>query len=288
VEAGADGDLTWRPPCQKAAKVLGQPIVVVNKPGAGGSIAYRELHDAKPDGYTVGNITSSLITNKLQGIMPWDFEDYTILGTLTKVNGIIVGSTKSKRSFKNIEEALSFAKSHPGEVSMAVGSVGSSLWTFAMAFLEVTGLKFNVIPQAGSGGYIISQVAGGNTDLGILLLTSAKSQLDAGNARLLAVMGNERRLPPYDNAPTLKEIGYDLVVETFGAVAGPPKIPKAIEAKLVNAFEIAANDPEYRKFLLGHGSNPNYLPPAQAIQYFSNLRALMRRTMDKAGILKEK
>jgi tripartite-type tricarboxylate transporter receptor subunit TctC len=288
VEPGSDGDLTWRGPCQKASTILGQPIVVVNKPGAGGSLCYRELYTAKPDGYTVCQITSSLIVNKLQGILPYNFEDYTILGTLSQLNGVIIGSTKTKRPFKNIKEALSFAQSNPGEVSIAVGSVGSSLWIFAMAFIEGTGLKFNIIPQAGSGGYITTQVAGGHTDLGILLMPSVKSQLDAGNVRLLGVMGEKRLSPPFDNVPTLREVGYDLVAETFGAVAGPPKMPRDITAKLIKAFEVASTDPEYHKFLRERSMEPFYLSPDQAIKYMDNIRTSTRKIMDKAGVLKEK
>ena len=79
VEAGSDGDVLSRPLVQKASSILGSPIVVVNKPGAGSSMGYREIHDARPDGYTIGWTAGTIITNKLQGLLPYDFSDYTMI-----------------------------------------------------------------------------------------------------------------------------------------------------------------------------------------------------------------
>jgi tripartite-type tricarboxylate transporter receptor subunit TctC len=288
LEAGSDGDIITRPVCQKLSAILGQPVVVVNKPGAGSSIGFREMHDAKPDGYTLGQGFAALITNKLQGILPYDFADYTIMGTFYCLNHILVASTKTQRPFKTIQEVFSFAKSHPGEVSIATGSVGQSLWIATLALAEGTGLKFNIIPQAGAGGFTIAQVAGGHTDLAAVNFPAAKGQIEAGNVRFLATFGSKRFSPPYDNVPTIKELGYDVMLESVGGMVGPPKMPKDITDKLVKAFEIAANDPEVKKFLTERSIVPFYLPPNQTIDYFTQQRVLFRKIMDKAGILKEK
>jgi tripartite-type tricarboxylate transporter receptor subunit TctC len=288
LEPGSDGDIMCRPLCQKLSALLGQPVVVINKPGAGSSIGFREIHDTKPDGYTVGQGFAALITNKLQGLLPYDFEDFTIMGSFFRLNHIIVGATKTQRPFKTIQEAFSFAKSHPGEVSIATGSVGQSLWIATMALAEGTGLKFNIIPQVGAGGFTIAQVAGGHTDLAAVNYPAAKAQIEAGNVRFLATFGSKRFPPPLDNAPTLKEVGYDVVLESVGGMIGPPKMPKDITDKLVKAFEIAANDPEFKKFLSQRSIEPIYLTPDQTIDYFTQQRVLFRKIMDKAGILKEK
>src|SRR3972149_9168842 len=80
TEAGGDGDILVRSLMERVSKTLGQPIVIVNKPGAGSSIGHRELHRAKPDGYTLGLGSAPLITTKLQGISPLDHHDFTHLG----------------------------------------------------------------------------------------------------------------------------------------------------------------------------------------------------------------
>jgi tripartite-type tricarboxylate transporter receptor subunit TctC len=288
LETGSGGDLTTRKLIEKASAALGQPIMVVNKPGAASTIGYYQIHDAKPDGYTIGLGTATLVTNKLQGLFPYDYRDFTPIGTYYCWSPIIVASTKSKRSFKTIPEAVSYAKSHPGEVSMATAAVGQAQWIAAMAFIESAGVNFNVIPQEGVGGFTVTQVAGGHTDMGVLDFASAKGQIDAKNIRILAVIGSKRIPPPYDSAPTLKESGYDAIWESFGMVMGPPKLPKEITGKLVNAFEGAVKDPEYEKFITQRNSFRFYLPPDQIMKYCDERQKAVQIIMQKAGIRKEK
>ena len=110
IEAGGSGDVISRPLVQGVSTLLGQPIVVVNKSGAGSSIGYREIHQAKPDGYTIGWASASIITNKLQGILPYDYHEFTMLGTFATYFPIIISSTKTQLQFKTIEEVISYAR----------------------------------------------------------------------------------------------------------------------------------------------------------------------------------
>ncbi|HBB17174.1 MAG TPA: hypothetical protein DCZ97_09330 [Syntrophus sp. (in: bacteria)] len=288
IGSGSDGDLAARPLVAKASSVLGQPVVVVNKPGAGSTIGYYQIHDAKPDGYTIGMGTVTLVTSKIQGLFPYDYNDFTLMGTFYRWPPIIVASTKSKRPFKTMQEIIAYAKSHPGEISVATAGVGMSQWIAAMAFLDSTGLKFNPIPQEGAGGVTVAQVAGGHTDLAVLGVGSAKSQIEAGNIHPIAVLGSKRLPGKHSNVPTLKELGYDVTWESFGIVIGPPKIPKEAFDRLTQAFEVAAKDPEYIKYLESRSSNEFYLPPDQIVTFCNGYSAMVKKIMGKAGILKGK
>ncbi len=287
-EAGADGDILARQFVKELLPILGQPIMVVNKPGAGSSIGYREVYGAKPDGYTIGSAPTTLVSNKLLGLLPFDHRDLTIMGTFYSLGPTIVASTKTQRPFKTIEEVIAFAKANPEEVSISAAAVGQLWWTATMAFQAATGVKFNVIPQAGAAGFIIVQVAGGHTDLGVIGLAAGKPQIEAGNIRLLAVMTSKRAPEPYHNAPTLKELGYDVDIESTCTLIGPPKMPKDIVDKLAKATEKAVNNPAYQKFLIERTVTPIYLSPDKALQYLNEQRTIYRSVMDKAGILKEK
>ena len=287
-EAGTDADILIRPLCKRVSALLGKPLMTVYKPGAGSSIGYRELRDAKPDGYTIGWVGSTIIANKLQGILPFDHEAFTLLGTYATITPVVVGATKSVRPFKTIEEVLAFAKAHPEEVSIATAAVGQNWWIAAMAFQAGTGLKFNMVLQPGTGAYVMAQVAGGHTDLGVTGLASPKAQVDAGNARLLAIFGSKRAPAPYDNVPSFKEIGYDILWEAVQAVMGPSKMPKEITEKLATAFETAANEPEFRKFVAEQNCMPFYLGPDQFLRFLNEQKVVCRSIMGKAGILKEK
>ena len=221
LEAGSGGDVLFRPALQKLSRILGQPVIVVNKPGGGSAIGYRELYNSKPDGYTIGSGHTTLFLNKLQGISDLTYRDFTVMGTRYNQSYTVVGSLKTKRPFKTIQEVLAFAKSHPEEVSIASGGKGQTMWIASMAFQFKTGVKFNIIPQPGVGAYVVAQVAGGNTDIGITDYASAKALVEAGNLRLLAVFGPNRIRG--QNAPTLAEIGYDVKIYGPSWWIGPPK-----------------------------------------------------------------
>lgn len=285
LEAGSDGDLLARQLVPKVSSALGQPVIIVNKPGGGSSIGYREVYAAKPDGYTIGLAMTTIVSNKIQGILPMDHEAFTIMGTYATVVPIVVASTKTQRPFKTFAEMVAFAKAHPGEVSIASASVGQAWWIGTMALQAETKLDFNIIPQPGTGAFSIAQVAGGHTDLSVLALQTAKAQIDSGNLRFLAVFGDKRFPPPYDGVPTLRDAGYDVQWQSTHLVIGPPKMPKEISERITKAFEIAANDTEYRKFLADRNVIPFVLPPDKTVQFLNEQRSICQKVMEKAGII---
>jgi tripartite-type tricarboxylate transporter receptor subunit TctC len=297
VEAGADGDVLTRPAMQRVSQILGQPIVIVNKPGGGSSIGYRELYAAKPDGYTlyaakpdgytIGWGSATIITNKLQGVSPLDYYDFTMLGTLATYFPIVIAATKGPRQFKTIQEVIAYGKAHPGELSMATAGIGQSWWVAAMSFLGGTGLDINTIPQAGTGAVTTAQVAGGHQDLGVVALGSAKSMIEGGQVRFLATLGEARAPAPYDKIPTVKELGYNVSWESTNFLMGPPKMPKEIVTLLVNTFEKVIKEPEFVKHANGLNARWEWIPPDQMAPAFDKRRDAVREIMRKAGILKE-
>lgn len=287
VEAGADGDVLVRPLMQRVSKMLGQPIVIVNKPGGGSSISYREIHAARPDGYTIGWGSATIITNKLQGVSPLDYHDFTHLGGYATFFPIVIASTKSKVQFNTIQDAINYAKANPGKVNMSTAGVGQSWWVAAMSFLGGTGLNVNTIPQPGAGAMTVAQVAGGHAELGVAALGSAKSMVESGQVKFLATLGEGRAPAPYDKIPTVRELGYDVSWESTNFVMGPPKLPKEIVTVLVNAIEKAAKDPEYIKFANERNTRWEYIPPGNVVPAFDKRQKAVREIMGKAGILKE-
>ena len=287
LEAGSDGDVITRPVMQKVSEILGHPVMIVNKPGGGSSIGYREVYRAKPDGYTIGWGSATLISNKLQGISPIDYHDFTMLGTFATYFPVIVAATNTKRPFKTIQEVMSYAKAHPGEVSVATGGIGQNWWVATMSFLKGTGLEMNVIPQPGTGAMSMTQVAGGHTDLAVVGLGSAKSMVDGGQVRLLVNLGEERSPAPYDKIPTMKELGYDVSYESTNFAMGPPKMPKDVVDILVKTIKQAVNEPDYVKYCTERNARWEYIPPEKMVPLFDKRRIVVREIMSKAGILKE-
>jgi tripartite-type tricarboxylate transporter receptor subunit TctC len=271
----------------KAETILGQPLMIVNKPGAGGSIALREIHDAKPDGYTLGAIAAMVVTNRLQGILPYDHTAFTLIGSYFFSYPWMIASTKTQRPFKTIEEVLSRAKADPGNVKMATSGVGYIWWILSMAFEKKTGLKFNILPQPGTTAMTNTQVAGGHADIGITAMTPARPMIDSGLIKPLAFFGPQRS-QSFPNVPSVNELGCDVGVSAFAVIGGPRNLPKEVIQKLDEAFGAAVNDPGYQKFAIANDYIPTYLPPNEVTRNLDNQRKIFRSIMEEAGILKEK
>jgi tripartite-type tricarboxylate transporter receptor subunit TctC len=286
---GPSGDLqmVMQPWLQKTSAALGQPIVIVNKPGAGGAIAYRELHAAKPDGYTLGGMIWSLLSLKLQGMLPYDYRDFTIINTQANQYGLIIASKKGKRIFKTMEEVISSARSNPLEVTIATTAVGQTWWIAALYLQDKLGIKLTIVPQEEGGGMVATQVAGGHIDLGIMGLASARSQIEAGNVEILACLSPDRFAEPYHYVRTMREIGYDVTLKGWSGIIGPPKMPPEIVDKLANTF-IANLGPDIMQHFAATAQHVNVLRSAEAIKAFDEERNIIKAMMDKAGILKEK
>jgi tripartite-type tricarboxylate transporter receptor subunit TctC len=288
LEPGADGDVIMRPVLQKASEIIGKPMVVVNKPGGGNTIGFREIYSAKPDGYTIGILVTAIAWSKLTGLMPFDYRDFTNICLTYAGFPVIYGATKTQRPFKSIQEVITYAKAHPGELSMASTAKGGAYWVAAHAVQEAVGVTFNVVPQEGSGGLVAVAAAGGHTDLGISGFSAVKSQLDAENVQLLTVVAESRLTGKYSNVPTLKDLGYDIAIGTFTGVMGPKNMPKAATEKLVKVFEIASKDPQVVNHIHQRYGNALYLPPDKLLIFLDKQREIYRKVLGKAGLLKEK
>ena len=111
--------------------------------------------------------------------------------------------------------------------------MGGAYWIAAQMVEMALKVDFNLIPQEGSAGYVVTAVAGGHTDLGVTSFSAAKGQIEAGKIRFLAVAGPQRYPGKFNHVKTMKELGYDASMSSFAAVMGPPKMPKEIVAKLI-------------------------------------------------------
>jgi len=267
-------------------KILGEPIVPVNKLGP--EIGTTAIATAKPDGYTLGLAYASMFTAKMQGLFPYDHHDFTTLGSYLAQYPLIYASTKTKNPFKTFQELITYAKAHPKEVKFASTARGGIFWNTAMVVQEMTGVKFNIIPQAGSAGFVVTQVAGGHADVGAGGFTAAKPQVDAGNIRLIATAGPEHFKGKYSSIPTLKDLGYNASIVTGSTLIGPPKMPKDVVEKLIKAAEIAAKDPEYQAFIESRYDIPKYMNPQEYLAFADEQVKLLRKIFEEAGLLKEK
>lgn len=283
TEAGSMLDTLSRPLLQIVEKKLGQPIMVVNKPSGGLIAGLREVVNAKPDGYTVGFGVGNLSYAKLMGVVPFNHQDFDVLAVAYYAVPVVTVPANSK--WKSLQEIIDYAKANPQRLRVVTSAKGGAWWVATRMFAQAAGIEVNEMSQAGGGGAIVLQVAGGNADVGIHGIPEAKSQIDAGNIRVLATFG-DKRIPGFENVPTLKELGLNVEFLATNTAVAPKGLPKDVKEKLLSAFKEALNDKEYQDFVAKNSAVVLGTQGDEAAQYLNRQLEAIRPVLDKAGLIK--
>ncbi len=252
-EAGSSSDHATRAIAPLLEKNLGQPIMIVNKPGAASSMGMREVHNSRPDGYTVG-VSSSINVLKVQKLMDWDHHGFDVIGVPSVTWPVI--AVPSKSPWRTIKELLADARASPGKYRVSTTAKGAAFWIAARYFEESAKVQLKIIANPGGAGFVATQVGGAHAELGVASVTPLKSQIDGGNIRVLGVMGPSRLAAPNDKYPTLKEEGIDCAFGVWQAFVAPKGLPKDVYGRLVDAFRKAASSTEYQKWCILNGRTP--------------------------------
>jgi len=282
VEAGSSMDSSGRPLADLMQKELGQPMIIVNKPGAAGTIGLRAVHGAKPDGYTIG-LAQTAHYAKLVGLVPFDHNDLTVIGVpVGAVPGIMV---PADRPWKSVTELVEYARSRPGQLKVATTARGGYWWLATKAFEKAAGIRLNVLAQPGGGGMVVTQVAGGHADLGVAGLPESRAQLQAGTIRFLSMFG-DRRVPGYEQIPALAEAGYRAQVLGVMALVAPKGLPKPVYEALARAFAVAVRSETYDRTVAQMGGVRLGLVGEEARKFLDEQAGVMRPLLADAGLLK--
>jgi tripartite-type tricarboxylate transporter receptor subunit TctC len=282
--AGGSTDVIARKVAQGAEKVLGQPLMIVNKPGAAGAVSYKEVHDAKPDGYKLLVAVPSITTHKLLGSLPYDHNEFEPIITFNYEPIVLAVSAKSP--WKTLEEFIDYTKKNPGKVKIASVSRGSTANVAVIAMQDKLGIKVDVIEEGSGGAKVMMMAAGGHVDGAAVASGEALPQVKAGNLRVLGIMGAER-IPAMPDVPTFKEKGYDLNVPVNRYFLAPKGTPKEIVDKLYKAFKAAVDDPSYAAFLKDYGAMPLGLNPEETKKYLDADQKFYEEIFTKTGDIKK-
>lgn len=240
--AGGTADQSMRALCTVAGKLLGQPIAVENRAGASGMIGAKALASAKADGYTIGQIPISVTRFSQLGSLQADpRKDYTYIArTSGQTFGIAVPANSP---FKTLKDFVAAAKARPGQVTYAHAGVGGATHVGMEEFAGVAGIQLNHVPYKG-GAEALQGVLGGHVDA-LADSSSWAPHVEAGKLRLLATWG-EQRTARFKDVPTLRECGYDVVVDAPNGIGAPRGLDPAVAARLREAFRAAVASPEFK------------------------------------------
>jgi len=239
--AGGTADLTMRALCTAAGRHLGQTIVVENKAGASGMLGLQAMAAARPDGYTVGQSPISITRFSQLGTVKIDpLKDLTYLArTSGQTFGIAV---RAEAPWKTLRDFVAAAKAAPGKLTYGSAGIGGATHVGMEEFAAVAGVQFNHIPYKG-GAPALQDLLGGQIDA-LADSSSWAPHVKAGKLRLLATWG-EKRTQDFPDVPTLRDQGFDVVVDAPNGVGAPKGLDPAIERRLREAFRVAAGSPEF-------------------------------------------
>jgi tripartite-type tricarboxylate transporter receptor subunit TctC len=241
--AGGTTDVCARPLVAAASKILGQPIVVVNKPGGASAVAAATLKLEKPDGYTIGILSTGALLSQHMRKVPYDTaKDFTpIMQYAVYLYGLVVRPDSSWNTFK---EFIEYAKANPGKIRYSTAGPGSPQHLVMERLALKEKIKWTHIPFEG-GAPAVSALLGGHVEASSQT-TEWKKHVEAGRLRLLAVYG-EKRMIDFPDVLTLVELGYEIVAPSLICVVGPKGLPPQVVETLHGAFKKAMEDPDFIK-----------------------------------------
>jgi tripartite-type tricarboxylate transporter receptor subunit TctC len=284
VAAGGTTDIAGRALARQLNDVLGQTVVVENRPGASGSIANSYVARSAPDGYTLVLSYEGFHTGNpvLMKDLPWDpVKDFTPIAEVIRGPHLMLVPANSPA--KTLQEFIELARKKPGEMNFASSGVGSIQHLGGELFQIQTGVDMVHVPYGGAAPAMKDLLAG-RIDMFITTPPTAIAHLEAGTLRALAITSNKRH-PKLPNIPTTAEAGLpEFQLEAWFSVFGPANMPEPVVKKLAAAMEKVITSDEFKEQMSAQGSNASYRSPQELAQIVKDDLAKWGKVVKTAGI----
>ena len=279
--AGSSADVTARMLAEGMSNSLGQRVLVVNRPGAGGAIGYKHVAGQKPDGYSVVWNSNSISTTYHSGQLPFDYKAFDPVARVLLESVVI--AVKADAAWKDLGQFVQDLKSRGKGISIGHSGIGSHTHISLAAFLHAAGVQANEVPFGAS--QVIPSLLGGHVDAVVQFPGALAAPLKQNQVRLLATLTTARdgALP---DVPTARELGYDVALDAWRGIAVPRGTPPAVIARLESAIRITTESAEFKKQSEHLGVRPAFLPAAEFGELIARDDRAIARQMQLIGLKK--
>ena len=278
--AGGATDAVMRVMAESAAKSLGGQMIVENKAGASGMLGPNELVSAKPDGYTLSQLTIGVARLPHMQKMQFDpLKDFTYIACLTGYTfGLVV---RADSPIKSVKDLVDFAKANPGKFTFGSPGTGTTPHLAVEEFAFKAGIKLQHVPFKGFAEGMQSML-GGHT-MSHSDSTGWAPHVDAGTARLLATYGS-KRTKRWPNVPTLHELGFETLADSPFGIGGPKGMEPAVVRKLHDAFKKTVEDPAVLAALEKYDQSVIYMNSEDYARFIRDQYAKEKDIIEKLGL----
>ena len=266
-KAGGGTDVGARILASEAEKIIGKPLVIINRDGADGELGYTQLAKAKPDGYTIGFINlPTFVSLTLERDTQYEIGDVVPIMNHVYDAGVIV--VQGNSDMETIEDFIAYAKANPGKVTISNNGTGASNHIGAAHFEYEAGIEVTHVPFGGSTD-MLAALRGGHVDATVAKISEVASLANSGELKILTSF-TEERLENFQDVPTLKEKGYDVLFGSARALVAPKGTPQEIIDYLHENFKEALESDAH----MANANNSNlpimYMSPDELGQYIIN------------------
>jgi tripartite-type tricarboxylate transporter receptor subunit TctC len=265
---GGNSDLLFRVLSPKMIEVLGQPLVMEYRPGAGATVGTELLAKSAPDGYATLFVAASHVMNPaIVRKLPYDtLKDFTPLGLIADIPSALV--THPSLPAKNVKDLIALGRTHPGTINFSSGGRGTVGHLAGTLFGAMAKAQYTFVAYKGSHQALIDVMAG-NVQFQFSSISNLLPYVHAGKLNLLAQTG-EKRSPIAAQIPTMEESGMQgFIVRSGFSFLAPAALPRAIVEKLNGALVTALSEPANRKLLAARGADPVGSTPDEHARYIS-------------------
>jgi len=279
--AGTSADVTARMLADGMSKNLGQRVLVVNRPGAGGAIGYKYVHGQKPDAYSLVWNSNSSSTTYHSGQLEFDDKAFDAVARVL-VESVVV-AVRADARWKTLNDLVADAKAKPKALSVGHSGIGSHTHISLAALFSAAGAEVNEVPFGAA--QVVPSLLGGHVDAVVRLPAALSAPGKQGQVRLLAALIPNRD-PALPDVPTAREQGIDVSLEAWRGIAVPRRTPRAAIAALEEAIRRTVESPEFQKSAENVGVRPAFLPAAQFSDLVAKEDAALSRLMELIGLKK--
>jgi len=281
--AGGGADIEGRLLAKEMSNILGVPLTPINKPGAGGAITYTYIVNSKPDGYTIGWNSTSVLTTTNLGNTDFDYDAMDHIGRVEYQPQPFV--VKADSNWKSFQDFVSACRSNPNTYKIANSGTGSATHTAAIAIMNAINCKVIHLPKGIKGRN--ASVLSGEADAMVAPLTGAIRLSKSGKLRILAVPTSKRNMVIPD-VPTMGELGYDAELDLFRGLSVAPGTPQSIKEKLYDAMSKAAKSESFMGLAKKKGFTVDPMGPKAFTALLSNEDKKVKNIFKGAGLYKSK